>query len=115
MPNFFSKLFGGNKSTKDVERISPLVETINNHYASYASLSNDQLRNKTQEFKIRISEHLSQVDADIANINKQAEELPASEIFAKDDLYKQVDELRKKRNKEIEEILEEILPEHLQL
>ncbi len=59
MIGFLSKLFGGNKSEKDVKKIRPVVEKINQHFASYASLTNDQLRNKTQEFRQRIQDPFS--------------------------------------------------------
>jgi len=50
----FSKMFGGNKSEKDVRAILPLVTKINQHFSTYQSLSNDELRNKTIEFRQRI-------------------------------------------------------------
>jgi len=62
MIGFLSKIFGGNKSEKDVKNISPQVEKINELFASYESLNNDELRSKTQEFKQRIREHLSAID-----------------------------------------------------
>jgi preprotein translocase subunit SecA len=73
MIGFLSKLFGGNKSDKDVKKILPVVQQINQHFASYASLNNDQLRHKTQEFRQRIQSHLSSIDETIATKNKQAE------------------------------------------
>ena len=111
MLKFLSKIFGGSKSDKDVQRIKPLVQAINGHFASYQSLSNDQLRGKTQEFRERIREHLSGIDQQISELNTQAEALPIDDINGRDELYKQVDELRKDRNKQIEVILENILPE----
>ena len=111
MLKFLSKIFGGSKSDKDVQRIKPLVQAINGHFASYQSLSNDQLRGKTQEFRERIREHLSGIDQQISDLNTQAEALPIDDINGRDELYKQVDELRKDRNKQIEVILENILPE----
>jgi len=109
--SIFSKLFGGNKSQKDIKIIEPLVGEINNHFNSYQSLTNDKLRNKTQEFKQRIKEHLNKIDSEISELNKKAEELPFSDINGKDVLYNQVDELKKDRDKEIEVILKELLPE----
>ena len=53
MLNFLSKIFGGNKSQKDVERINPIVEQINKHYNSFQNLSNDELRGKTRVFHNR--------------------------------------------------------------
>ena len=111
MIGFLSKLFGGNKSEKDVKKILPVVEKINQHFASYASLSNDQLRNKTQEFRQRIQDHLAATDEAIAAKNKQAEELPFNDLMGKDAIYQEVDKLKKDRDKKIEEVLEEILPE----
>ena len=58
MIGFLSKLFGGNKSDKDVKRIQPLVTEINRIYGELQSLSHNQLRNKTHEFRQRIREHL---------------------------------------------------------
>jgi ElaB/YqjD/DUF883 family membrane-anchored ribosome-binding protein len=73
MLSFISKVFGGNKSEKDVKKIQPKVEQINNHFTAYASLTNDQLRNKTQEFRQRIREHLVETDNEITEKNKAAE------------------------------------------
>ncbi|HVS97656.1 MAG TPA: hypothetical protein VHE54_14280, partial [Puia sp.] len=108
---FLSKIFGGNKSEKDIKRIQPMVEEINRHFASYQSLSNDELRGKTEEFKARIRTHLGETDARIADLSKQAEELPFSDINGKDVLYQEIDKLKKDRDDQIEEVLEEILPE----
>ena len=108
---FLSKLFGGSKSEKDVKKLMPLVHEINEHFASYQSLTNDQLRNKTQEFRQRIQEHLKDIDAEIASKNKQAEELPFNDLLGKDAIYQEVDKLKKDRDKKIEEALDEILPE----
>jgi len=109
--SFLSKLFGGSKSEKDVKRILPLVEKINQHFAACQSLTHDDLRHKTQEFRQRIKEHLAGIDAEIAAANKQAEELPFNDLLGKDAIYQQVDKLKKERDKKIEEALNEILPE----
>lgn len=111
MLGFLSKMFGGSKSEKDIKTIQPIVLQINQHFAAYQSLSNDQLRNKTQEFRQRIKAHLQKIDDEIAGLNKQAEELPFSDITGKDTIYQAVDKLIKDRDKQIEEVLKEILPE----
>jgi preprotein translocase subunit SecA len=111
MLGFISKIFGGNKSEKDVKKILPVVEKVSQHFTAYTSLTNDQLRNKTQEFRQRIKEHISEIDAEITAKNKAAEELPFNDLLGKDDIYQQVDKLKKDRDKKIEEALQEILPE----
>ena len=111
MLGFISKIFGGSKSEKDVKKIEPYVGKINHFFNSYQSLSNDQLRNKTQEFRQRIKEHLSEIDAEIAAKNTAAEELPFNDLMGKDAIYQEVDKMKKDRDKKIEEVLLEILPE----
>lgn len=111
MLGIISKIFGGNKSEKDVKLLQPIVEQVNQHVAAFRSLSNDQLRAKTAEFKTRIKGHLGDIDTEISDLNKKAEELPFSDIGGKDTLYTQIDELKKARDKQIETILKEILPE----
>lgn len=111
MIGIISKIFGGSKSEKDVKSILPLVNKINEHFASYRNLTNDQLRNKTLEFKNRIKEHLAEIDEEIIRTNKSAEDLPFNDLLGKEAVYQQVDKLKNERDKKIEEILEILLPE----
>ncbi|HZI54828.1 MAG TPA: preprotein translocase subunit SecA, partial [Chitinophagaceae bacterium] len=55
--------------------------------------------------------HLAATDEAITLKNKEAEELPFNDLTGKDTIYQEVDKLKKDRDKKIEEILEEILPE----
>jgi len=111
MFKFLSGIFGGSKSEKDVKAITPMVASINQFFQSYQSLSNDQLRAKTGEFRTRIQDHLSSIDQQIAERGQEAEALPTEDIVGRDDIYKEIDALKKTRNEKIEEILTEILPE----
>jgi preprotein translocase subunit SecA len=111
MIGFLSKLFGGSKSEKDVKRIQPIVTEINRYYQEYQSLTNDQLRNKTQEFRQRIQEYLKDIDAEIAAKKQAANEIPESDLHQREAAFEEADKLVKKRNEKIEEILEQILPE----
>jgi preprotein translocase subunit SecA len=111
MLKFISKLLGGNKSEKDVAQIKPIVEKINQYFQQYQSLTNDELRGKTQEFRSRIKEHLKDIDADIAKKQEEAEALPASDIHVKDSIYQEVDKLKKERDKQLEEALKAIQAE----
>ena len=104
MLGFISKMFGGSKSEKDVKRIQPQVETINQHYASYQSLTNDELRGKTQQFRDRIKKHLTAIDEEIEAANKKDEELLFNDLLGKDAIYQEVDKLKKDRDKKIEEV-----------
>ena len=107
----FSKLLGGTSAEKALKEIEPIVAQINAYFEEYKGLSNDALRGKTQEFIQRINAHLSEIDAEIADYKKQLAEAPESDIELKDDLFNALDEIEKKRDKELEEILGELLPE----
>ena len=111
MLNFLNKILGGNKSEKDVKKIEPYIGKINSFFSQYQSLTNDELRNKTQEFKQRIADHLKEIDDEIAAKKTEADALPEEEMQNRDALYKEADTLKKDRDKKIEEVLLEILPE----
>src|SRR5664279_625180 len=111
MSGLLSKLFGGNKSEKDVKVITPYIAKINAFFEQYQSLSNDELRNKTTEFKQRLKEYLTETDDEINRKKEEAEQLDSIDIAGRDHIYQEVDEMGKERDKKIEEILLEILPE----
>ena len=111
MLKFLNKILGGNKSEKDVKKIEPQIEKINNFFNQYQSLTNDELRGKTTEFRQRIQDHLKEINDTIAAKKAEAEALPEDEMITRDTLYKEVDDLKKDRDKKIEEALNDILPE----
>ncbi len=104
-----SQLFGS-KSNRDVKSVAPIVEQINEHFLTYQNLSHDELRQKTQDFKYRIQEYLSEIDQQIIELTLKAE-TEELELEEKEGIFSQVDKLRKERDEAIEEILETILPE----
>ena len=108
MFKIFTKLFGS-KYERDVKAYSPVVEITNEFAAQYQSLTHDQLRAKTLEFKERISTYLKDIDHEITNLRSDAEE--DTDFSVKEELYKELDEAMKERDKSLEEILKEILPE----
>ncbi|TAE17209.1 MAG: preprotein translocase subunit SecA [Bacteroidetes bacterium] len=111
MLGFLSKLLGGNKSEKDVKKITPIVHKINEYYQQYQTLTHDELREKTVQFRGRIKNHLTEIDGIISQKQTEANALGLEDVQAKDAIYKEIDELKKERNKKIEEILQEIHPE----
>ena len=111
MIGFLSKLFGGSKSDKDVKRTQPIVAEINRIYGELQSLSHDELRNKTQEFRQQIREHLKDIDAEIAQQKAAAENFEAGDVQSREAVYNEIDKLVKKRDEQIEVILEKIMPQ----
>src|SRR5579863_5443309 len=112
MLSFISKLFG-NKSERDVKSIEPIVEKIKEEFSKLDGISNDELRARTAAFKETIKQGLTEIDADLQQLKDKAENNPELEVSEKVELYREIDKLEKDRNKELEVILMEILPEAL--
>ncbi|MCF8254557.1 MAG: preprotein translocase subunit SecA [Bacteroidia bacterium] len=104
-----TKIFGS-KSDRDLKELSPVVEKVNTAFAKLSSISDDELRGKTQEFKAKISEFLAEIDEEIEGIRTETQ-VDNIDLFVKDDLFKKIDLLKKKRDEELEKVLNEILPE----
>ena len=62
-----TKIFG-TKSERDIKALMPIVENIKNEYGKLASLSDDELRSKTAEFKSRIAAFLQDIDSQITSM-----------------------------------------------
>ena len=88
---FLSKLFG-NKSTRDMKLIQPLVETVKKAYPEIQALSNDALRAKTQEVKKYVQSSADDLKAKIAELKAKVEEMP---IEDRSSLFSQIDKLEK--------------------
>ncbi|HTN47076.1 MAG TPA: preprotein translocase subunit SecA [Flavipsychrobacter sp.] len=111
MLGFLSKIFGGSKSDKDVKRIEPLIADINRYFNEYQSISLDQLRNKTSEFRATIKDRLTQIDAEIAAKRADVESHPEAELHTREAVYDDIDKLIKQRDEQLEVVLKEILPQ----
>jgi len=101
----------GNKSTRDLKLLWPKVEETNAEYEKLKNLSHNELRNKTVEFRQRISDGLKDIDAKIAVLKEKIENEPDMDPDEKETLFKELEGLQKDRNKSLEKILAELLPE----
>jgi preprotein translocase subunit SecA len=110
MLDFISKLFGS-KSERDVKSILPLVEKVKAEFAKLGDISNDELRARTIDFKETIKVGLAGIDDEIQAIKDRTENELDLDVAVKVELYTQLDKLEKDRNKELEDILMNILPE----
>ncbi|MFK7933471.1 MAG: preprotein translocase subunit SecA [Saprospiraceae bacterium] len=102
------KIFG-TKYERDVAEYSPIVEQINEEFENLKRLSFDELRNKTVDFRRRIKEHLAGIDQDLIDIAEEAK--TEEDLERKEQLFLEQDEMQKERDKHLEVILKELLPE----
>ncbi len=105
-----AKIFG-NKSDRDVKAILPLVDKIKAEFEALQNISNDALRAKTQEFKTRIADYLTELSTEIADLKAQVNDNVDMDIMEKDAMYNTLDKLEKEHDKKLEEVLLMILPE----
>ncbi|MBL0340431.1 MAG: preprotein translocase subunit SecA [Bacteroidetes bacterium] len=105
-----SKFFG-NKSERDLKELVPLAANIKQAETVISQLNDNELRDKTVEFKNKISEFTKDLLKEIEDINVNIDSNPQMDLVEKEDLYRKIDELKKEENKKIEDLLAEILPE----
>ncbi|WP_313386464.1 preprotein translocase subunit SecA [Chishuiella sp.] len=101
--------FLGDKNAKDVKELQKYVDSANLAGQSLGSLTIDQLRAKTSEFKLKLSEATKDFKAEIEELKKQVEE--TEDFSIKEELYVKIDRLNKQAYEVEEKILLEILPE----
>ncbi|MFC5626740.1 preprotein translocase subunit SecA [Algoriphagus winogradskyi] len=104
-----AKVFG-TKSDRDIKELLPIVKQINDVFSGLKSLSDDQLRAKTEEIKAEINTHLKEFDDKISSIRAKVEDLPVKAIHEKDQLFNQIDQVEKERNEALEVVLNNVLP-----
>ena len=106
--NSVIKLFVGDKQQKDLKILQPIVEKVTAYETSLSSLSNDELRNKTIEFKKRIEEGIQSFNEKINALEKEAKE---AEIDRQQDIFYEIDILKNESYEVSETILNDIIPE----
>ena len=102
------KLFVGDKSKKDLKIINPVIEKIHSFEQVMNSLSNDELRAQTNEFKNQINNSIAEINSRIDKIKKEIEEV--TDFDKKEGLFSQIDKLYEEAYNVSEDTLNEILP-----
>ena len=101
-------LFLGNKYERDMKEINPFVEKIHIEFEKLQNLSNDQLRDKTQELKKEILEYIAEDENKIKSIKESAE--AEEDVYRKEESYNEIDKIEKQINEKLEIILDECVP-----
>ena len=105
--DFLGKILGS-KGQRDLKEITPFVDKIKAVYEGIVTLSNDELRARTETLKTRIQEYVS---VDVARIAELKANIEETEIDLREKIYAEIDKLEKDITSKYEEILDEILPE----
>ena len=109
MLTFLKNLFGS-KHERDVAILHPVVDRVNAHLKTLETLSDEELRAKTEEFRGRIKEWTKEIEDEIVQ-KKSAVQQPTLSFDDREDLYARIDELNKELDQAIAESLNEMLSE----
>ncbi|HPY67829.1 MAG TPA: preprotein translocase subunit SecA [Bacteroidales bacterium] len=101
-------LFLGNKYERDMKEINPYVEKVHTEYAKIKDLTNDQLRDKTQELKKELHSRIADDENKISSLKEKAE--AEEDVYRKEEIYTEIDKIEKNIDSKLESILDELLP-----
>ena len=110
MLGILAKLFG-TKSGRDIKKLQPVVELINAESQKLQSLDDNQLRNQTEVIKSIIDVDLNDVDQKIKALHEKVVANPNLSIEEKETVFHEIDALEIERNKELEKVLDKVLPQ----
>ncbi len=100
----------GNKSSKDIKRLMPLVDQAKQEWEQIKTLTNDQLRSETVKIQNTINQELKAIDDQLAALHLTISESPDLDINEKELTFAEIDRIEVDRNKELEKILLKVLP-----
>ena len=103
------KLFGS-KAERDMKQIQPILAKVLAAYDRIDRLSDDELRSETDRIRKVIQDRISADEAQKKNLRAQLEDVTIP-VEKKEALATEVDKLTKKIDEEIEEALNEVLPD----
>ena len=105
--NKFLKSLFGDKSSRDMRLIQPLVETVKKAYPDIQKLSNDELRAKTKEIQKYVQDSAKEQKDKIAELKAKIEETPIDE---REPIFEEIDKLEKEALEIYEKALNEVMP-----
>ncbi len=109
MFNSLLKKIFGDKNVKATKDLWPIVDQINQEYEKLKNLTDDELRDKTRQFKQKIAEETLDIRNSLEELRNKLHEVQSAE--EKHEIYEDVDRLEKELTAKYEEVLNAILPE----
>ena len=106
---FLKKIFGS-KAERDMKQIRPVLEKVLAAYDRIDKLSDDGLRAETERIKGVIHSKIAADEERKKSLREQLEDVTIP-VEKKEALATEVDKLTKKIDEEIEEVLNEVLPD----
>ena len=98
----------GDKSSRDMKLIQPLVEKVKAAYPAIQQLSNDELRQRTKQIQQQVQQSASLQKEEIEKLKATIEDTPIDE---RTDIFAKIDKLEKEVLEIYEKALDEVMPE----
>ncbi len=101
-------LFLGNKYERDIKEINPYIDKIHVEFDKLQGISNDQLRDLTQEIRNEIHSSIESDEKNILSLKDKAEN--EEDVYLKEEIYNEIDKIEKQINEKLEVTLDHIVP-----
>ncbi|RLD86427.1 MAG: preprotein translocase subunit SecA, partial [Bacteroidetes bacterium] len=105
------KKFLGDKATRDLKELNPILKKIQDAYKTISQLSNDELRAKTDEFREGIAQNIAEEEKEIAQLKARISDDTQIDVNEKEEIYRRIDKINNRIYEKTEEELNRILPE----
>ena len=102
------KIFGS-KHERDAKKLLPYAEEINEEFEKLQSISDDELKAKTETFRNKIKEEMAEIEKEIGELKERLKGDVEGE--ERKGVYKDLDNLEQERDDIVADILDDILPE----
>ncbi len=91
--------------------MTPLVELTKQEGEKMSSISHDELRKRTLEIQEHINAELKSIDDQLAALHQRLTDNTELHINEKESIFLQIDKIELERNKELEKVLLQVLPQ----
>ncbi len=98
----------GDKATRDMKLIQPVVEQVKAAYPAIQQLDNDALRQRTKEIQRQVQESAKEQKEEIEKLKATIEDTPIDE---RADIFAKIDKIEKEVLEIYEKALNDVLPE----
>jgi preprotein translocase subunit SecA len=99
----------GSRHEREARKLQPLVDQINEEWERLQAVSEDELKAQTEKFRALIRERTAELEAELAELREKKRHSEAA--GERESLTHQIHDLEKELNQEIQDVLDELLPE----
>ena len=101
----------GDKAEGDMKEISPVVDAVHAFEEELRGLSDDGLRDRTNDLRKRIQSHVAGLESEQSELRVEASQIGEDELEKKEALFESIDALNLRINEALEVVLEEVMAE----